>query len=294
MDFDAMAMPAVFAALGTGFGILWLKLYFRYKSQFQEYIEYIKVQEKNTWLFPELFFIGFGFMDMCGWSLDTQFARKRASLYAELKGADNARSYCYMNFGAEFTYAVTFLPLGFLFAAIGGDGVIALLTILLAGALIVYLEYDLKDKVDKRREEIITDFPHILSKIALLVNAGVPLWETLEKVSRGGNGILYKELQDTLIEVHNGVPEYEAMRNLSDRCGIAEIRKFSTIINQNIKKGSSEMAASLIELSGTVWQERTSHVRQLGEKASAKLLLPIIMIFGGIMILVLVPILSSM
>ena len=294
MDFDAMAMPAVFAALGTGFGILWLKLYFRYKGQFQEYIDYIKVQEKNTWLFPELFFIGFGFMDMFGWSLDTQFARKRASLYAELKGADNARSYCYMNFGAEFTYAVTFLPLGSLFAAIGGVGVIALLTILLAGALIVYLEYDLKDKVDKRREEIITDFPHILSKIALLVNAGVPLWETLEKVSRGGNGILYKELQDTLIEVHNGVPEYEAMRNLSDRCGIAEIRKFSTIINQNIKKGSSEMAASLIELSGTVWQERTSHVRQLGEKASAKLLLPIIMIFGGIMILVLVPILSSM
>ena len=139
MDFDAMAMPAVFAALGTGFGILWLKLYFRYKGQFQEYIDYIKVQEKNTWLFPELFFIGFGFMDMFGWSLDTQFARKRASLYAELKGADNARSYCYMNFGAEFTYAVTFLPLGFLFAAIGGDGVIALLTILLAGAAVLCL-----------------------------------------------------------------------------------------------------------------------------------------------------------
>ena len=36
MDFDAMAMPAVFAALGTGFGILWLKLYYRYKGQFQE------------------------------------------------------------------------------------------------------------------------------------------------------------------------------------------------------------------------------------------------------------------
>lgn len=294
MDFEAMAVPAVFAALGTGFGILWLRLYFRYKGQFQEYIAYIKTQEKNTWLFPELFFIGFGFMDMCRWNLDTQFCRKRSLLFAELKGADNARSYCYMNFGAEFTYALTFMPFGFLISAIAGDGAVAFLTLLLTGALVFYLEYDLSDKVAKRREEIITDFPHILSKIALLVNAGVPLWETLGKVTEGGNGILYQELKATLLEIRNGTPEYEAMRNLADRCGIAEIRKFSTIIIQNIKKGSSEMAASLIELSGAVWQERTSHVRQLGEKASAKLLLPIIIIFGGIMILVLVPILSKM
>ena len=49
-----------------------------------------------------------------------------------------------------------------------------------------------------------------------------------------------------------------------------------------------------MDLSSEVWRMRVNSVREEGEKASAKLLIPIFMIFGGILIMVAVPMLRGM
>lgn len=91
----------------------------------------------------------------------------------------------------------------------------------------------------------------------------------------------------------NGVPDYEALQKFADRCGISEVRKFSSIMIQNMKKGSSELAYALMDLSSEVWRAGKQRPGE-GEKASAKLLIPIFMVFVGILIMVIVPILSGM
>ena len=72
------------------------------------------------------------------------------------------------------------------------------------------------------------------------------------------------------------------------------MRKFSSIMIQNMKKGSSELAYALMDLSSEVWRMRVNSVREEGEKASAKLLIPIFMIFGGILMMVAVPMLRGL
>ena len=48
------------------------------------------------------------------------------------------------------------------------------------------------------------------------------------------------------------------------------------------------------DLSDEMWEIKKNEVKQKGEKANSKLLLPVFIIFIGILILVLVPAMSSM
>ncbi len=86
----------------------------------------------------------------------------------------------------------------------------------------------------------------------------------------------------------------EQIRNFAERCGIKEARKFATLIIQNLTKGNEELAMFLGDLSDEMWEIKKNEVKQKGEKANSKLLLPVFIIFIGILILVLVPAMSSM
>ena len=87
--------------------------------------------------------------------------------------------------------------------------------------------------------------------------------------------------------------ELEAIKAFSDRCNILEIKKFSTTVLQNLEKGSEGLGGILAEMSNTIWMERSNKVRQMGEAASSKLMIPIMIIFIGILLMVMVPIFSS-
>ena len=128
----------------------------------------------------------------------------------------------------------------------------------------------------------------------LLINAGMPLREAIESVAARGESVFFEEIRLLLEDMKNGVPDYEALQKFADRCGISEVRKFSSIMIQNMKKGSSELAYALMDLSSEVWRMRVNSVREEGEKASAKLLIPIFMIFGGILMMVAVPMLRGL
>jgi tight adherence protein C len=72
-----------------------------------------------------------------------------------------------------------------------------------------------------------------------------------------------------------------------------EIRKFASTLIQGLVKGNSELGYMLKVQSREVWSERCHNVRRQGEKAAGKLLIPITIMFIGILIMVIVPIFSS-
>ena len=112
--------------------------------------------------------------------------------------------------------------------------------------------------------------------MVLLINAGMPLRDTLKKVSEGKEDIcLYKEIHILLNDINNSMSELEAIKAFSDRCNILEIKKFSTTVLQNLEKGSEGLGGILAEMSNTIWMERSNKVRQMGEAASSKLMIPI-------------------
>jgi len=281
----------ILAGVGTILGMFWLYLMIKGSRR---YAAYIRVLDGSEYFMKELFGIGYYALERFPVDMNTAHFRKRKGCLSELKGKRNAPFYVQADLAAQVTYILTVVSFGSLLGVWTGDVSILLLAVLLGVLLMIYVEADEDSRLEKRHQSIRRDFPHVLSQLSLLINAGMPLREAIESVASRGGGIFYEEIRLLLEDMKNGVPDYEALQKFADRCGISEVRKFSSIMIQNMKKGSSELAYALMDLSSEVWRMRVNSVREEGEKASAKLLIPIFMIFVGILIMVIVPILSGM
>ena len=129
-----------------------------------------------------------------------------------------------------------------------------------------------------------------LAVVDVLRRSGVEV--TLVSVT--GDRALYQEMRNTSMEIENGVMETDAYRNFAERCNVKEIRKFASLVIQNLKKGNEELAYFLKDLSDEMWEVKKNEVKQKGEKANSRLLLPMMLIFIGILIMILVPVFQQM
>ena len=114
------------------------------------------------------------------------------------------------------------------------------------------------------------------------------------RVADDNEGLLYQEMRNTAMELSNGIQEIEAYKAFGERCSIKSLKKFSTMMIQNLQKGSKEVVIFLKDMSNEAWEEKKHEVKRKGEKASSKLIMPIGLIFLGVMILIIVPMFASL
>ncbi len=271
----------------TPFVLFWLFLYLKYKNTFHAYTDNLSPEEFRM---PELFFIGMGFMNQVKYNLRSRKGRARIKEISEVKGQKYAEYYYYVIKGATFTYIWTLLPFVLILGAMSDNPMMLLIGICAVVLLVRYLEKDINDKLEERREELLLDLPQVLSKMALLINSGMVMREAWVKVSQTGERALYQEMRIASGEMANGASDLEAFRNFAERCSVRSIRKVTSTLIQNMQKGNKELSYFLEEMSREMWEEKKNLVRQKGETAGTKLLLPIAMIFGGILMLILVPV----
>ena len=98
----------------------------------------------------------------------------------------------------------------------------------------------------------------------------------------------------TCEEMKQGVAEIDAYQNFAERCEVKEIKRFTSSIIQNMVKGNAELTKFLREMSDEMWNEKKNMVKRKGEIANSKLLVPIMLIFIGILIVIMVPMFTSM
>lgn len=91
-----------------------------------------------------------------------------------------------------------------------------------------------------------------------------------EKTAITGERALYKEMQNTSLEIDNGIMEADAYRNFADRCSVKEVRKFTSLILQNLQKGNEELALFLGDMSTEMWEMKKNEVKQKGRKSQFK------------------------
>lgn len=284
-------MAYILAGIGTLMVVLWTILYLKYKNSFDNVIEAI---DPKQFMMPELFFIGFGFMDMFKVNLKTEAGRKKEKKISEIYGEKFAEYYHYCIVGGQITYTLTIAPLGLFIGAITNDITFAFLALAATAAIVVYLDMEVSNAVEKRRDEIISDYPEVLSKLTLLVNAGLVIREAWTKVAYTSDRALYKEMQSTSEEMNNGVSELDALFNFAQRCSVKEIRKFASILSQNIQKGGTELAMNLRYMNEESWEEKKHRAKRKGETAGSKLMIPMMVMFIGILLMVIVPIFVNM
>ena len=145
--------------------------------------------------------------------------------------------------------------------------------------LIRYLENEINDRLEARREELLMDLPQVLSKMALLVNSGMVMREAWVKLQKEVTGRFIRRCEVASAEIANGASDMEAFRNFADRCSLKQIRKMVSTLIQNMEKGNQELAYFLDEMSREMWEEKKNLIKQKGEAAGTKLMVPTTMIF---------------
>lgn len=145
-------------------------------------------------------------------------------------------------------------------------------------------------RIKRRKWEIQRQIPSVLISLAVTTDAGLSLMQALEEVCHRKQGELTNEIRKTLDEISVGIPQKEAMENLMDRVLVEELTLMVSAIIQTLEKGSSGMTLVLREQANAAWVKRKSKAKELGEKASIKLFLPLMgFILPALMIFIISP-----
>ncbi|MBO4556257.1 MAG: type II secretion system F family protein, partial [Elusimicrobiales bacterium] len=132
-----------------------------------------------------------------------------------------------------------------------------------------------RSKISKRQMEIIRGFPTFVDLAALMIESGLDYmsaFERIVKISTEKSG-WESEVEKTINEVQLGYSRRDALRRMSDRIGLQEIRSFVGLIVQ-----SDELGTSLVDLlrnySADMRFRRLNKAEKLAAQASTKMLIP--------------------
>lgn len=223
------------------------------------------------------------------------------SLYdkiSQLKGPREAEYFLMIHWANKLAYTLLgFLLLGFFWAAASeADYIMGIFSFLVLAGLFSAPDYELAGKVKKQKAMIELEFPSFLHKLVLLLNAGLTVSGAWERALSGEkrDTPLYIALYQVSAEIRGGKPEIQAYEDMARKCRTPEITKFVTIIIQNTKKGSYELASILRNQADECWENRKHLAKRLGEEASTRMLLPMMLMFIAILMIVAAPAILAM
>lgn len=165
-------------------------------------------------------------------------------------------------------------------------------------------EKELSKKLKNRELELLIDYPEIMNKFALLLGAGMTItnaWgriageysERMEK-EKGKKRYAYEELLITWRELTNGIMEVTAFDNFGKRIKLMPYLKFSSLITQNLRKGSRGLLELLELEAADAFEERKELAKRLGEEAGTKLLIPMMLMLLIVLLLIMIPALMTL
>lgn len=172
-----------------------------------------------------------------------------------------------------------------------------LLFTVVAGILVYFLQdKDLQKETVKRRQQLLRDYPGFVNKLVLYMGAGMTTKMAMEKQLRElsaqeskEKNYLREELKLFVHSMENGVSIQEAYVMFGERTKVSQYRNLLALLSQNDKKGTKDILKLLDEESKKTFELRKKEAKKLGEQAGTKLLLPMVMMLGIVMVLIMIP-----
>jgi tight adherence protein C len=160
----------------------------------------------------------------------------------------------------------------------------------IAAALLFFLpDYWVQSVRDKRQAAMQAAAADTIDQLTICVEAGLGFDAALARVATTTDGPLTDELRHTISDIHAGVPRAQALRTLSDRAQIVEIRQLVTALLQAQKHGVP-MAETLRIQSTEMRLKRKQRTEEKAAKLTVKMIFPIVVCYLPVfMIITLVP-----
>ncbi len=291
------AVMIICAVISTVMLVIWGGLYLKYKKQYSGMLDSI---DGKIFTLKDIYFIGLGGIELYEAAKNSKItstdkAISKMKELAEVFGRDNAELYYYITVSARISLIFTFVPVGLMLICLIKSFIGLILGVLLAFAMIYGVQSGINAAVERKKDEIISEFPKMVSKLTLLINAGMLVRRAWDEVANSNfESPLYGEMRMASKDIEEGMLIEDAMDSFAARCGLKEIRKFSSIYVQAVKRGAAESVDSMKIMADEAWAQKKQLSKQKGEIAAQKLLVPNLIMFLGILIVVVVPMIASM
>ncbi len=262
-----------------------------------EFEELIQPLNKKEFMLPEIYGVGFKILKLLKVEYKSGEAKRLREQVTILYGERYADYYVRVMYAQKIslTYLCFAIGCGLCSLAEGTDKLLLLAIVLvMCGALYYYFSKLPESKVKQRSVRFMDEFPNAVSTIALLVNSGMILREAWREVSMSADTELYMEMRRVNEDIDNGVAEIDALYNFGSRCVTPEIKKFTATVVQGLEKGSRDLAIALRNQTDELWELKKQNILKRGELASSKLMIPLMIMFVGILIMVMGPIMTNL
>ena len=191
--------------------------------------------------------------------------------------------------GKEIRYHLPMDPRG---------GVVLVMGILTAALLVCLEKQNEKKEGERRRQQMMLDYPQIVSQLNLLLGAGMSSKSAWKKIvddyqqrrQTSGTRAAYEEMCAAWNEMCGGVPEKECYENFGSRCALQAYMKLGALLSQNLRKGDEGGWRTPCGWRGSTPLRRGRPWRSAGgEEAGTKLLLPMFLMLAVVLVIVIVP-----
>lgn len=282
-------MQSIYITLITAVLIIYLIINVCVK---QRYIEEVEFLDAKQYPYKNLLPLGMWLYDKVGIPSTGTYYIFLHQRVVMVYGSRYAQYYLKVHWAEKFFYFFLGIVITLFFGAVSNSGVGFLTLVPVSGLILFFLaDKNLDERAKKRKLQFMMDFPVFISKLTLLMNAGMHLRPALERIYADSiqKSPIYAELGTVLEDFASGLGESHAWQDFSERCKVKEISSFATMIMQNSKIGGRQLIEELKKMTYETWEMRKHAVKQLGETASAKLIFPLMLMFFAVLLIVITP-----
>lgn len=160
-----------------------------------------------------------------------------------------------------------------------------------------------KEQIKIRKNSMQMEYPEIVSKMAILMGAGMTIEQAWNKIT--GRYLdkkekkkikevpIYETMLVTQRETMDGKSPRKAYNSFAVNTDLSCYQRFVRIILQSLQKGNKGVLTMLEKESDDAFKERRLTAKRLGEEASTKMLMPLLLMMGVVIAIVMAPAIIS-
>jgi len=189
---------------------------------------------------------------------------------------------------------VVLVVLAVFYGKITGIASMSIILMVLVAGIAGYLlpDFVLRRKISRRQEEITDSLPDALDLLVVCVEAGLGLNAAFIKITEEfklSSPALSEEFDIVNREMVAGKPRQEALRALTERSGVEDVKSLVAMLIQTEKLGTS-LAQSLRVHSDSLRLRRRQKAEEAAAKTTIKLVFPLVfLMFPALFIVILGP-----